>query len=210
MPDLNSLEHIPCALLIVDRDLKPISASRKGVSVFGVRLRREAPKQELEALHHIIWQEPDLLDRVRKAIARIRRPGAEAQFRWERIGRVYQVTVKSLNRGGDTQRYALLFDDVTQQIQFEETRELARRYLEDVLNNVHLGVVVFDREMRITNMNRAHDIFLHRLGVHMSWVDAIGMSIPELMPQDSEVRWDEINSICRFSPLRDFCLFFGC
>ena len=81
---------------------------------------------------------------------------------------------------------------MTQQIQFEETRETARRFLEDILNNVQLGVIVLNREMRITNMNRKQELFLQRLGVWLSWVEAIGMPMSELVPQDPVDRWTHI------------------
>ena len=189
--NLKSLMYIPSALLTVDRELNPLSGSRKGFSVFGVRLRQGASQQALQDLKGALSRESDFLDRVREAMDQARRPGNEAQFRWERGERIYQVTVGALERGS-AQRYALQFEDVTQQSRFEETQELARRYLEDILNNIRLGVVVLNREMRITNMNRAQEAFLHRLGIWIGWLEAIGMPISELVPQDSETLWQEI------------------
>ena len=189
--DAKSLVYAPCTLVIVDRDLNPLSGSRKGFSVFGVRLRRGLSDDTLQDLHRAMRQEADFLKAAAQAVAQVQRPGSETQFRWERGGRAYEVTAGMLSRG-ETGVYLLLFDDVTQQMQFEETRELARRYLEDILNNIQLGVVVLNREMRITNMNRAQEAFLHRLGIWIGWLEAIGMPISELVPQDSETLWQEI------------------
>ena len=104
---------------------------------------------------------------LQSAVSRVRRPGSEEQFRWDRGERIYDVTVGALTLAGDA-GYVVLFHDETQQTRFEETQELARRYLEDILNNIQLGVVVLNREMRITNMNRAQEAFLHRLGTWTS------------------------------------------
>jgi PAS domain S-box-containing protein len=88
----------------------------------------------------------------------------------------------------------VVFEDVTRQVQFEETRETARRYLEDILNNVNLGVVVLNDEMRVTNVNRAQESFWGRLGVNVSWVEAIGKPISELVSKDAEEPWDRITA----------------
>ena len=189
--DLESVTHLPCALLVVDRDARPLSGSRKGFSVFGVRLRRDGMKQALQGVQKALAGEADFLENVRSAMAHLHRPGGEEHLKWERTGRVFQVSVSRLGRAEDSP-YSLLFDDVTQEIRFEETRELARRYLEDILNNIQLGVVVVNRDMRITNVNRAQEGYLKRLGNWVSWVEAIGMAISELVPQDSESLWKDI------------------
>ncbi len=187
--DLKLLTYLPCAILVVDRDLKPLSGSRKGFSVFGIRVRREVSQEMLQDLEGAMGQEPAFLEQVQGAIVQVNRPGSETQFQWERGGRIYQVTVGVQDRD---RTYGLLLDDVTQQTRFEETQELARRYLEDILNNIRLGVVVLNREMRVTNMNRAQEAFLHRLGNWISWIEAIGMPISELASQDSEAMWETI------------------
>ena len=187
--DQESLVFAPCALLMVDRELTPLSGSRKGFSVFGVRLRRGLSPHVLEELRQAILREPGFAEQAGIALVQVQRPGSEVQFRWERGGRIYEVAVGVVDREGN---YVLLFDDVTQQTRFEETRDLTRRYLEDILNNIKLGVVVLNREMRVTNMNRRQEAILHRLGIWSNWVDAIGMPISELVLQDSDAPWQEI------------------
>ena len=102
-----------------------------------------------------------------------------------------QVVVGAVGRD-EARRYFVMFTDVTQQIRFEETRELTRRYLEDILNNIKVGVIVLNREMRVTNLNRAQEGFLHRIGTSISWVEAIGMEVSELWPVGEGSGWDAI------------------
>ena len=189
--DLKSLIFAPSALLMVDRELNPLSSSRKGFSVFGVRAHSDSFKENLSELSEALKKEDELCVTLKAEVDRLRRPGSESQFQWERGSRTYEVTVGTLDRSSQA-CYLVFLTDVTQQIQFEATRELARRYLEDILNNVQLGVVVLNKEMRITNMNRAQEAFLQRLGVFLSWVEAIGMPVSELVPADSEELWNEI------------------
>ena len=190
MNDLNTFSYMPGALLVVRRDLDIVSATRRGAAIFGVRLRRDA--KELENLNKALQTEKALCAQVQQIMAEIHRPDAEMQFPWEKGERRYQVTLKTLGRGA-AQFYALLFDDLTQQLLFEETQTSARRYLEDILNNIHLGVVVTNRDLRITNINRTQESFFHRLGVQISWVEAIGLSLCDLCSQDENIDWESID-----------------
>ena len=189
--DAKTLINAPCALILIDGALKPLACSRKGFSVFGVRAQRIFEAEDLFTLGMALSKEVDLTSELIGTMDRLRRPGADAQFRWDRSGRTYEVTVGALERG-DARRFMVLFQDVTQQMQFSETRETARRFLEDILNNVQLGVIVLNSEMRITNMNRTQEGFLQRLGVWLSWVEAIGMPVADLVPDDPAEMWEKI------------------
>lgn len=202
--DLKSLAYAPCALLLVDREIAPLSGSRKGFSVFGVRVPANPTAQHLEALEEAMKAEPSFLAQVEAAVGRVQRPGSETLFRWERGGRAYEVKLSALGRG-ENRPFAVVFNDVTEHIRLEEIRDSTRRYLEDILNNIRLGVAVLSRELRITNLNRAQEGFLRRLGARLSWVDAIGMPISELTPQDPAALWEEITAqvLERGEPYRD-------
>lgn len=189
--DLNWLIHVPSALVVLSSEMEPLSASRKGFSVFGVRSHPRSVEEGLGELVEAMTSEAAFLAQLQTARSRVQRPGGEAQFRWERTGRTYEVSVGGMDRMGQL-CYVVLFNEVTQQIQFEETRELARRYLEDILNNIQLGVVVLNRELRVTNLNRAQEAFLRRLGTWINWVETIGMPVSELTPDDPKALWEEI------------------
>ncbi|MBT4138013.1 MAG: PAS domain-containing protein [Candidatus Latescibacteria bacterium] len=187
----DTILYAPCAMVMIDPSLTPLACSRKGFSVFGLRPHREPVPEDLVALQDALQSDRDLVSELGNTLDRLRRPGSDAHFRWARGGRTYEVIVGALSRGED-RSFLILFQDMTQQMQFEETRETARRFLEDILNNVQLGVVVLNRDMRITNMNRTQELFLQRLDVWLSWVEAIGMPIAELIPNDPPERWAQI------------------
>lgn len=191
MPTHDSLIHLPTAFLVLDEQMKPLSGSRKGFSVFGVRVRRDGITAEtLDGLADAIAS-TDFAEFFTVAIVDIARPGGEAGFRWEKGDRIFDVAISQLGRENPP-AYGVVLDDVTRQVQFEETRETARRYLEDILNNVHLGVVVLNDEMRVTNVNRAQEGFWSQLGMKVAWVEAIGKPVAELVPEDSDEDWDRI------------------
>jgi len=183
--------YAPCAMILVDHSLNPLACSRKGFSVFGLRPQRTPDPEDLVALKEVLQADQNLMAEIHGLLERLRRPGSDSRFRWARGERTSEVTIGALGRG-EERYFLILFHDVTQQIQFEETRETARRFLEDILNNVQLGVIVLNREMRITNMNRTQELFLQRLDVWLSWVEAIGMPMAELVPVDPPERWAQI------------------
>ncbi|GEM_PF-427307 len=183
--------NFPGAVLTVDEALNPLSGSRKGFSVFGVRARADRTADALSDLARALAAESALREQLVSATTHIRTADDEERFRWGRAGRIYDVAVTLLAKGPPA-AYTLLFHDVTQQARVEETHQNARRYLEDILDNVQLGVVVMGREMRITSWNRKQEEFLRRLGVWTSIVEAVGIPISELIPRPPGATWEEI------------------
>lgn len=183
--------NFPGAVLTVDEALKPLSGSRKGFSVFGVRARADRMADALSDLARDLSGESALREQLAAAVARIRTADDEERFQWERAGRIYDVAVTLLAKGPPAV-YTLLFLDVTQQVRVEETHQNARRYLEDILDNIQLGVVVMGREMRITSWNRKQEEFLRRLGIWTSIVEAVGIPISDLIPRPPGETWEEI------------------
>ena len=113
--DAKTLMHAPCALMVVTGALKPLACSRKGFSVFGLRAQRVFAVEDLDLLGQALSDESDLSSELIGSMDRLRRPGADAQFRWVRKARTYEVIVGSLERGED-RRFLVMFQDVTQQI----------------------------------------------------------------------------------------------
>jgi PAS domain S-box-containing protein len=172
-------------------DLKPLSGSRKGFSIFGVRARTDRMSDALSDLARALFAESALREQFAVVLPRIRTFDDEERFRWERAGRIYDVTITLLQRGTPS-AYTILFHEVTQQVRIEETYQNARRYLEDILDNIRIGVVVMGREMRITSWNRTQEEFLRRLGIWTSIVEAVGLPISDLIPYPPGATWDEI------------------
>jgi PAS domain S-box-containing protein len=183
----------PGAVLIADDSLAPIGASRKCCAMFGVRLQPDGMPAALVGLGRALAAEPGLRTAVRTAAAAVRAGERTAEFRWERAGRAYDV---SLSLGPPTGEglatCTLLFQDVTRQLRMEETSRDARRYLEDILQSLPLGVVVLDREMRIAYWNTQQEELLRRLGTAVHLVDAVGLPIAEVLPPPAGMDWEGI------------------
>jgi PAS domain S-box-containing protein len=194
MNTTHDLIHLPAAFLVLDGQLEPLSGSRKGFSVFGIRLRRGGITDAVLVSLREAISVSGFAEDFTVAVADIARPGGESQFKWERGDRIFQVGISQLGQESQV-TYGCVFEDVTRQVQFEQTRDTARRFLEDILNNVNLGVVVLNDEMRVTSVNRAQEAFWSRLGVNVSWVEAIGKPVSELATTETAEPWDRITQV---------------
>jgi hypothetical protein len=56
--DLNWLIHVPSALVVLSPDMKPLSASRKGFTVFGIRSHPKSVGEGLDELRETLASEP--------------------------------------------------------------------------------------------------------------------------------------------------------
>lgn len=177
------LTQLPTAFLVFDDALRPLSASRKGLSMFGLRLRRDDNVSDRLPDLAIAIAEAGFTEPLSVAAGHLTRAGAETDFQWEWEDRIYVVRASRLvDEGG----IGVVIENVTQQVRYEQTRETARRFLEDILNNVQLGVIVLNDEMRVTTMNNAQEHFLHRLGVFSSWVESVGTPVSELLTDEAQ------------------------
>ncbi len=186
--------NFPGAVLTVDLDMKPLSCSRKGFSIFGLRARPDRISKALSELSEIISSDRGLREQWEATAPRLRAFDDEGNFKWERSGHFYDVTATLLEKS-DPPVFTLIFHDVTQQFRIEETLQNARRYLEDILDNIQIGVVVMGREMQITSWNLKQEEFLRRLGIWVSIVEAVGTPISDLMPTPSGETWEEIKQM---------------
>lgn len=185
--DSEALKDFPCSIVVVDDAMTPLSASREGLSTFGLRSAGNVG-EALPELEKAMKEQTALMQSIGKSVGPSKRPSI-SEFEWERGDRIYQVKVGPAGEGTGA---TVMFTDVSQQVRFEQTREVARRYLEDILNNIQSGVIVLNRDLRITNMNRAQEAFLHRMEIWINWIEAIGMPVEELMTKDVDVPWDHI------------------
>ena len=178
------LQNFPRAVLVVDSALEISGYSRKTFSVFGLRFRDHADEPE-QSLRKVLVDEKALGDELALATARLARPGDEDSFTWEKGQRKYEVAVHAR----EDETFLVLFEDTTDYAISEEILMNARGYLEHILSNIPLGVIVLNSELRITSMNRQEHRFLRQMGVEFTLIDAIGSTLEELLPGELGSTW---------------------
>ena len=184
---LDFLQSFPRPVLLVDDALEIRGYSRKVFSVFGLRFRDHADNPK-ESLAQVLVAEQGLGDELALATARVVRPGDEETFDWAHRKRNYGITLHAQEDG----TFLVLFEDTTDYAVSEEILMNARGYLEHILSNIPLGVIVLNSELRITSMNRQQQRFLRQMGIEFTFVDAIGASLLELLPEEIGKGWQEL------------------
>ena len=184
---LGFLHSFPRPILVVDDALEIRGYSRKVFSVFGLRFRDYVDDPE-GSLGKVLGDEESLGDELALATATVVRPGDEETFDWIHRKRNYEITLHAQEDG----TFLVLFEDKTDSAVSEEILMNARGYLEHILSNIPLGVIVLNSELRTTSINRQQQGFLRQMGVEFTFVDAIGASLQELLPEEIGEGWQRL------------------
>ena len=127
-------------------------------------------------------------DNLALATARLARPADEESFRWTRHGRTFDVTICAQRES----YFLVLFADATDRMMTEEIQLNARHYLEQVLGDIPVGVIVLNDQLRVTSVNRHMLELLRQTGVEIDLVGAIGATLTESLTPDTGARLQEM------------------
>ncbi len=189
--DVDFITHLPIAVAVMDHDLELLAASRDMFALFAQRLHAERYHESLQALSKAIAAREDLIARVAAATLKLHHVGSHDVQQWEDAGRVYRIVVFTLPPA-EAPHYGVRFEDITAEIEFEQGRENTRSYLERILNGLPIGVVVMDRDMRVTTMNTTQRELFRFAGKQVSLVEVVGTNASELFADERDPTWAEI------------------
>ncbi|HEY7789354.1 MAG TPA: PAS domain-containing protein [Vicinamibacterales bacterium] len=127
---------------------------------------------------------------LRRTCVRLGAAGLRSTFRWlpsgDHEGETFEVHV---SRTADD-RFVVLLDRISDMVQIEELQSRTRSYLEGVLNNLNLGLIVFDGQGCATFINRDQAALFGELGVETPVLDLIGSPVAGMHPVLSPPQWD--------------------
>ena len=186
---LTFLRTFPLPVLAIDEGLGVVAYSQRALGVFGLRSRGSAERSTAEQLGQALAADTALGDQLALATARLTRPGDEESFSWRRQERTFEVRVCRTEEEQDV--FLVILEDDTDRTISEDILFNARHYLEHILSNIPLGLVVLNRDLRITSINRQQLRFLERMGIELSLVDAIGTTLAELLPGGAGPAWHQ-------------------
>lgn len=189
--DLEFIAHMPACLLVMNDNMDLTAASREAFSLFGIRWRPGTCEQSLVELSTALTARHDLIGLIGASTLKLRRPGSRDTFRWEDGKRVFDVVVFTLPPA-DALQYGVQFIDISVRLESEQDRDSMRNYLEGILDSLPIGIVVTDRDMRITSMNTMQQLMLRFMNKDLSLLQAVGMSAAELFSEETDPSWNEI------------------
>ena len=188
--DRTFLLEFPRPLLVVDEALQVVAHSRRVLPLLGVRQRADQVLEGDALLSTALAADQVLGDHLALATARLVHRGDEERFTWKQGRRSYSVTACALS--DERPLLLVLLEDTTASSMSEEIQRNARSYLEQVLDDLPLGIIVVSAELRITSINRRQLAFLRRMGVELSLVDAIGAELSQALPDELGQSWQTL------------------
>jgi nitrogen-specific signal transduction histidine kinase len=180
------LQAFPHPVLVVDGNLQVLAANRRAQALFGRRVRDRQP-DPLDGVGRALLAEPDLADRLTEAAAQSSGSADEVVFGWRQTGRQFAVSVSAMTGSGEA--YLAVFTDTTAGALSDDIQHTARRYLEQVLDDIPVGVVVLGPDLRLTLMNRQQERFFGQFGRPLTLVDGVGLRLDQLLPDGPGADW---------------------
>lgn len=184
------LQGYPRPAMIVDGALTVVDCSPRCMALLGLR-DEGARDVQLSSLTARLADDRALGDDLALATARLTTPGDEETISWSRDGRSWDVVIAAIaaEGGGEIERFMVLLTDVTDWQLEREIQSTARHYLEQILNDIPLGVAVFSSDLHVTSVNRQMLAYLSVMGGRDTLVEAIGAGVAELVPGDVGASW---------------------
>jgi PAS domain-containing protein len=174
--------------MVANGALEIVEYSSRVLNLFG--LEESGTGQDHEALTRFVAAEEELGDNLALATARLTLAGDEESLRWSWRERTYDVTVSALEEGD---QFLVVLDDATEQEMTAEIQLNARHYLEHILGDISVGVVVLNEQLRITSINQHMLTLVARAGRGLDLVDAIGSLADETFPAEWGTRVQELS-----------------
>ena len=132
--------------------------------------------------------DPELFASVQHAIATLSSGRLSTEFRWTGPEPDALEFIGHASRA-DSETYILLLDHASDQVESDEIFGVIREYLDGVLNQMPLGVIVMDNDLRVTFYNRSQASLFTTLGLELSMLEVIGSPIDQFYPVFSGVTW---------------------
>jgi len=192
---MNSFEaliaYLPMSLVIMDENMDLMAASRETFSMFGIRLDINESKKQLEELSAEMAARKDLFPSIGASTFKLRHLGSKDTVHWQDNNRFYEIDVFTLPAESGMY-FGVHFVDITSRVENEKSRDIARTYLEGILNSIPLGVVVINRFMQVTAMNNRQQEIMKIMGQDVSMIQNVGMDAPNLFAPHPETSWEDV------------------
>jgi len=150
------LEAIPSSVLLIDRDLRVISANRNFLKRGYLKESQALGRSLEELLPPVILDSIKLTDEIRKVFqGRDPERGARITYRAPGVPiKVYYYRLLPIIRG-EVKTVMLLMDDVTEQVRLHEKVGEVERHLASIVESAGEIIMSMDNEGRILTMNPA-------------------------------------------------------
>jgi PAS domain S-box-containing protein len=189
------ISFLPIPVLVLGPDLELVGASRAAYPVFGLGPYLATHSDGRARLESQLNRHQDLLRQIGEISLRCRHPGSGDRFRWDSGDRVYQIKVCAYPTAGGECGFHASLVDMTESSLHSDSLEFARTFLERILDNLPLGIMVTDADLNITHANRAQLEIMQRLGQEHALTTLIGMNLEVLCSDEFAMPWTHVRRL---------------
>lgn len=176
------LNAIPKPAAVFDSETEVVSANQQFARLF------HRPNCNPEALTASVWNNAALRESVRQAIETLSSGARNEEFRWtgpvpdgfEFVGHASRA---------DSDNFLLLLDHASDQAESEQIFTVIREYLDGILNQLPLGLIVMNSDLRVTFYNRSQASLFSSLGLELSMLEVIGAPVDQFYPVFAGQMW---------------------
>ncbi len=178
------LDALPRAAMIVNGALEVLACNPAALKAVGLSAGPQGCQRLTQALGE---GQTELGDNLALATASLS-PGEEERFSWRNDDSSFEVSI-SLHEDDGEGEYFVMLADRTSDMLTQDIQVTARHYLEQILGQIPVGVVVLDRNLRVTSANTQMLDFFNRLAGVADLVDVIGSTLLQVLPDSPGSRW---------------------
>jgi PAS domain-containing protein len=183
----------PHAIILADEKLRVVSSSKLVYSMFGLpSLISGRKKRELAKL---FYAEKKLIANLKHCLKLMVRTGSHETFTWHFKQKIFMVDIVAI-RIGRVRYYSISFDDISYKYRMDSPLEITRSYLNDILNNLPVGVVVLDRNQHIYMLNDKQLEFFQLTNEDSGLENYLGFQISECLPNEISTSWVRAIDTC--------------
>jgi PAS domain S-box-containing protein len=188
------LPHFPVSIVLMNEKMEIVGATREAYLLFDAYLHSRSPDQSIKELSEKLFCEQALLSFIGGAILSLKRPGSSSTYSWTTEHRAMNVTAFVLPWKDNALHYGIYFENITERLELEKTKDNLRVYLESVLDSLPEGIIAMDRSMNVTSINAEQMTILHRTDSTADVLQVVGTPVQELFTYECNPSWEDVRT----------------
>lgn len=184
-----SQSPLPC--LVMSDAMELIAASSAVYDLFDLPSGVLTPGT-LDALAEAMDKTGDLADLLTIHSMKLNNPGSCSEFEWVLPEAAFLVKIFTFSGEEDSLFFGVYFEDISAKKHERRSLEEARRFLEQIINTLPLGIIVFNDRNLVSVINECQMNICNRLGQEVNLLNVIGEHITRIFPDVPDVDWTKV------------------
>ncbi|MCA1809744.1 MAG: PAS domain-containing protein [Kiritimatiellia bacterium] len=175
------LRDMPVPVMLIDNELRVLEVSRSLLVLLTLGHVQGDHVRNCQTMADWLAGQDDLGRLLKDGAVGVGRSGGVARIQWQHEGRPFLLTVADALQGADGD--SVFFVHAEEQI--GQPVNQRGSCLKSIMSSLCLGIIVVDKGLCVTHLNRMQENFLQCAGCSISLMQAMGMRLDELLPDEA-------------------------